>query len=133
MPPSSQRPVDELRERLKALGYLDARVDRFVLGRSTGAERPITFALAASARIGLLAGLLLGPAAALGLRLRAPELVAGTADALIVSLFLAVLFGAAAALASWLTRRRPSSCWRRPVLPARWLGCASAAARPWRS
>jgi hypothetical protein len=103
MPAPSERPVDELRERLKALGYLDVRVDRFVLGRSASAERPYWFALAASARIGVLAGVLLGPAAALGLRLRAPELVSGTADALVVSLYLALLFGLAVTLAALIS------------------------------
>ena len=101
MADDAPRPVDELRERLKALGYLDARVDRFVLGRAGSAARPYAFALAASIRIGLVAGLLLGPAAALGLRLRAPELVSGTSDALVVSLYLAVLFAAGVSLAAW--------------------------------
>ena len=95
-----QHRVDELREQLRALGYLDARVDRFVLGDAATRERPAGLALAASARIGVLAGVLLGPAAAIGLRARAPELVTSTSDAAVVALYLALLFGLAAAIAA---------------------------------
>lgn len=98
-----QHRVDALREQLRALGYLDARVDRFVLGAAATRERPGALALAASARIGLLAGVLLGPAAAIGLRARAPELVTSTSDAAVMALYLAVLFGIAAAIGAGLT------------------------------
>ena len=92
-----QQRVDALREQLRSLGYLDARVDRFVLGGAATRERPAALALAASARIGLLAGVLLGPAAAIGLRLRAPQLVTSASDAVVFALYLAVVFGVAAA------------------------------------
>ena len=59
--------VDDLRQRLRALGYLDAGVDRFVLGSARQTRRPATLALLASVRVGALAALVLGPAAALGL------------------------------------------------------------------
>jgi len=98
--------VNALRDQLRALGYLDARVDRFVLGGAVGSTRPIAFAFAASLRIGILAGVLLGPAAAIGLRSRAPGLITSTADAVVVAIYLAVFFGLAAtlvsALAVWL-------------------------------
>jgi len=45
-----QHRVDALREQLRALGYLDARVDRFVLGAAATRERPAGLALAASPR-----------------------------------------------------------------------------------
>ena len=90
--------VDALREQLRALGYLDARVDRFVLGAAATRERPAGLALAASARIGLLAGVLLGPAAAIGLRARAPELVTSASDAVVFAIYLAGFFGIAAAI-----------------------------------
>jgi Type I phosphodiesterase / nucleotide pyrophosphatase len=98
--------VNALRDQLRALGYLNARVDRFVLGGAVGSTRPVAFALAASLRIGMLAGVLLGPAAAIGLRSRAPGLITSTADAVVVAIYLAVFFGVAAtlisALAVWL-------------------------------
>jgi len=90
-------PVEQLREQLRSLGYLDARVDRFVLGRSV-AGSTATWALAASGRIGLLAGALLGPAAAVGLSARMPGLVTGVADAIVLAVYLAVLLGAGSAL-----------------------------------
>jgi len=74
-PPDSR--IDELRQRLRELGYLDAGVDRFVLGPATGSRRPVAIALLASLRTGVLAALLLGPAAAIGVSARLPGLVRG--------------------------------------------------------
>jgi type I phosphodiesterase/nucleotide pyrophosphatase len=93
--PSPDPRVDELREQLKALGYLDARVDRFVLGAASRRSRGVALAAAASARLGLLAGLLLGPAGAIGLRARVPGLVASGTDAIVLAAYLAVFFGVA--------------------------------------
>src|SRR6185437_7285435 len=84
--------VDELRRQLKALGYLDAGVDRFVLGGASTSTRPVFLAAGASVRVGLLGGLLLGPAAALGLGARVPGLVSGARDAVVLALYLAILF-----------------------------------------
>ena len=95
MSPSSDPRIDELREQLKALGYLDARVDRFVLGGAARRSRGVALAAAASARLGLLAGLLLGPAGAIGLRARVPGLVASGIDAIVLAAYLAVFFGVA--------------------------------------
>ena len=104
--PDPDRRVEELREQLRSLGYLEARVDRFVLGGALSRTRPLGFALTASLRIGLLAGLLLGPAAAIGLRSRLPGLITSTSDAVVVAIYLAVFFGLAstvvAAVAVWL-------------------------------
>ncbi|NQW05238.1 MAG: alkaline phosphatase family protein [Acidobacteria bacterium] len=85
--------VDTLREQLRALGYLDARVDRFVLGRVASGGRAWTMALGASVRIGTLAATLLGPATAAGLATRVPGLVTSLTDAIVLALYLAVLFG----------------------------------------
>lgn len=90
--------TDDLREQLRALGYLDARVDRFVLGRAASGTRAWSLALAASLRIGALAGALLGPSAAVGLSARLPGLVTSLTDAVVLAGYLAVLFGAGAAL-----------------------------------
>src|SRR4029453_1749763 len=117
-PPSSppsrdHQRVDELRQRLRALGYLDAGVDRFVLGSARGTRRPAALALFASVRVGALAAILLGPATAIGLIARIPGLVTGSRDALMVAVYLGAFFGAAAAVATliaslvvaWLSRR----------------------------
>jgi hypothetical protein len=94
--------VDELRAQLRSLGYLDAGVDRFVLGPARDARRPVVIAALASVRIGLLAAALLGPAAAVGIGTRFPGLVTGTGDAAVVALYLAALFGLAATAISFL-------------------------------
>jgi hypothetical protein len=114
-PPSDDYRVDELRQRLRALGYLDAGVDRFVLGPARATRRPSAIALLASLRVGTIAALLLGPAAALGLSARVPGLVTGPRDALVVAIYLAGFFGVAitasafiASLAvSWISRQLP--------------------------
>lgn len=95
-----ERP-DELRQRLRALGYLNAPVDRFVLGGA--AERRSTAALAASAsaRIGLIAGVLLGPAGAAGLLTKLPELITSASDALVIAVYLAIVFGVTTAVAAF--------------------------------
>lgn len=87
--------VDDLRQQLRALGYLDAGVDRFVLAPARGARGPFIIAVLSSLRIGLLGALLLGPAAAVGVRSRLPDLVTGLRDAIVVAIYLGVLFGAA--------------------------------------
>ena len=108
---SVQPGVDELRQRLRALGYLDAGVDRFVLGPAREARGPMAIAALASVRIGLLAAALLGPAAALGIGTRLPTLVTGPRDAIVIALYLALLFGVAAMViafvASLLVARLP--------------------------
>jgi type I phosphodiesterase/nucleotide pyrophosphatase len=93
--------VDELRQQLRSLGYLDAGVDRFLLAPAREQRRPVAVALGAGARVGVLAGALLGPAAAVGVGARVPGLVSGLRDAAVLALYLAVFFCAAlGALAS---------------------------------
>ncbi len=94
--------IDDLRQRLRALGYLDAGVDRFVLGSARGTQGPLTIALLASLRIGALAALLLGPAAALGLSARLPTLVTGPRDALLIAIYLGAFFGVAIAASAFV-------------------------------
>jgi hypothetical protein len=95
------RRVDELRRKLRALGYLDAGVNRFVLAPARGARKPSVIALLASLRVGILAALLLGPAAAVGLGARLPGLVTGPRDAIVVALYMGALFGTAVAIAGF--------------------------------
>ncbi len=87
--------VDQLRNRLRSLGYLDAGVDRFVLGPARSTRTLSSIALLSSARVGALAAVLLGPAAALGLGARMPGLVTGPRDALVIALYLGMFFGLA--------------------------------------
>ncbi len=99
----SEKPtVDELRARLRELGYLDAGVDRFVLGPVRGSRGLLSVAWRSSARIGLLAALLLGPSTVTALAVRIPGLVTGVRDALVLALYLGVFFGVAVTAGSLL-------------------------------
>jgi hypothetical protein len=98
---SEDRRVDALRQQLRSLGYLDAGVDRFVLAPAVRRRRPAVIALLASIRSGIVAALLLGPAAAIGLAARLPGLVTGVRDGIVIAIYLAVLFGAAVAVLSF--------------------------------
>ncbi len=129
-PPSDDPRIDELRQRLRSLGYLDAGVDRFVLGPARATRRPTVIALLASLRVGAIAALLLGPAAALGLSARVPGLVTGPRDALVVAIYLGAFFGAAmtaaalvtSLLVSWVSRHSGGGLARRETWLARAAG-----------
>jgi hypothetical protein len=99
---SDDRRVDDLRQQLRSLGYLDGGVDRFVLAPAVRRRRPAIIALLASVRSGLIAAVLLGPAAAVGLGARLPSLVTGPRDAIVIAIYMAVLFGAAVTVLSFL-------------------------------
>ena len=100
--PGKDLRIDELRQRLRSLGYLDAGVDRFVLGPARATRRPAAIALLASLRIGTLAAFLLGPTAAVGLGARVPGLLTGPRDALVVAVYLGVFFGIAVAVTAFV-------------------------------
>ena len=101
-PPHDEQRVDELRQRLRSLGYLDAGVDRFVLGPARERRAPLAIAALASIRIGVLASLLLGPAVAIGMGARLPGLITGPRDAVVIALYLGLFFGVAAATISFV-------------------------------
>ena len=101
--PTQNSRVDELRQQLRALGYLDAGVNRFVLGPATDTRRPSAIAILASLRVGALAAVLLGPAAAIGLNGRLPGLVTGPRDAMVIAIYLGALFGAGVSLVAFVT------------------------------
>jgi hypothetical protein len=88
--------VDDLRARLRELGYLDAGVDRFVLGSAGPARSLVGLAALSSLRIGLLAALVFGPLSALALAAWLPSLVVGPGDGFLLGVYLAVLFGCGA-------------------------------------
>lgn len=94
--------VDELRKQLRALGYLDAGVDRFVLGPARERRGPAGLAVRLAWRVGLLGGVLLGPAAAIGVGARLPGLVSGVRDAAVIAVYLAVVFWLAATVLSFV-------------------------------
>jgi hypothetical protein len=111
--PDNPQNVDQLRERLRTLGYLDAPVDRYVLGSGRGRAGTARFAVGAGLRVGLLSGVLLGMSAAIALAARAPGFVSSRRDAVVLAVMLSALFALAAAAAvtatalaaSWYARR----------------------------
>jgi Type I phosphodiesterase / nucleotide pyrophosphatase len=100
--PSEKLRVDELRQQLRALGYLDAGVNRFVLGPATDRRRPSSIALLAALRVGVLTAILLGPAAAVGMNGRLPGLVTGPRDAVVIAVYLGLLFGGGVSIVTFV-------------------------------
>jgi hypothetical protein len=94
--------VDELREHLRALGYLDAGVDRFLLAPAGRGGGPVSLAVRASIRVGVLGGVLLGPAAAIGVGARLPGLITGVRDGVVIALYLAIFFFLAISVMSFV-------------------------------
>jgi Type I phosphodiesterase / nucleotide pyrophosphatase len=121
------REVDDLRQQLRSLGYLDAGVDRFVLAPAAHGRRPLTIAWLASVRIGVLAALLLGPAAAIGVAARVPGLITGARDGFVVAAYLGLLFGAACSAAAFAISLTASLLVRQPAFRERRRGLALAA------
>ena len=93
--------VDQLRARLRDLGYLEAGVDRFVLAPVGPGRGVAAVAFGSSLRIGLLAALLLGPSTAVGLGARVPGLVVGPRDGLVLAIYLGAVFLVAVALTAF--------------------------------
>jgi hypothetical protein len=97
--------VGELRRQLKALGYLDAGVDRFVLAPASGSRGRLSVAVRTGLRLGILAGAMLGPAGAIGVAFRLPGLITGARDALVLAAYFGaiffVVFSAAAAVVAF--------------------------------
>ncbi len=101
MPSPSSPPdptIKNLRDELRALGYLDAPINRFVIGAAAGRTSARALAVVASIRIGAHAGVLLGPAAAIGVAIRMPGLVTSAADAIVLACYFGVCFAIGAAL-----------------------------------
>ncbi len=121
------REVDDLRHQLRALGYLDAGVDRFVLAPAARGRRPLVIAWLASVRIGVLAALLLGPAGATGVAARVPGLITGARDGFVVAAYLGLLFGAASSAAAFAISLIASLLVRQPAISRRRRGLALAA------
>jgi hypothetical protein len=92
--------VDDVREELRRLGYLDHGVDRFVLG-GAHASTPARASARAAARIGLLGGLLFGAASTLAATGIDARLRVEPRDLLVLALYLAALTGVAVAIAAF--------------------------------
>src|SRR5262245_50728087 len=98
-----QRPplasVEAVREELKRLGYLESGLDRFVLAGAES-DSPLRASVGVAARVGVLGGVLFGPAATLAAVGFDRRLLAEPRDLVVLALYLTVLLGIATALAA---------------------------------
>jgi hypothetical protein len=134
--------VDQVREQLRRLGYLESGLDRFVLG-DAGAPSPLRACFGAAARVGIAAGALLGATLTLAAASLDRSLLGEPRDLVVLGLYLALALGLAAALAAlafgllagWAARRRlePGPALPRQVGLAFALGGLGYLALWWRS
>jgi len=97
----SDRPtLEQVREELRRLGYLDTGVDRFVLG-GTGAVSPLRASARAALRVGALGGMVFGAALTLAAAGVDPRLRTAPQDLAVLALYLAVVAGTVTALAAF--------------------------------
>jgi hypothetical protein len=101
MPPPPLASVDQVREELKRLGYLDSGLDRFVLG-GAGTPSVLKASAAAAVRVGILGGVLLGVALTLAAASLDRRLRSDPRDLAVLFLYLVVLSGAATAVAAFI-------------------------------
>jgi type I phosphodiesterase/nucleotide pyrophosphatase len=93
--------VEDVRDELRRLGYLDHGLDRFVLG-GAGRSTPFRASARAAARIGVLGGVLFGVASTLAAAGIDPRLRAEPRDLVVLALYLTAILGVAVALAALL-------------------------------
>ena len=97
MPPSPAS-VEQVREELRRLGYLDTGLDRFVLGGAASVS-PWRASAQAALRVGTLGGLVLGAALTLAAAGIDPRLRTAPQDLAVLAVYLAAVTGAVTALA----------------------------------
>ncbi len=93
--------VDQVRDELRRLGYLEHGVDRFVLG-GAGSTSPARASARAATRVGVLGGLLFGAALTLAAPGLDPRLRGEPRDLLVLSIYLVLALALVTALATFL-------------------------------
>ena len=93
--------VEDVREELRRLGYLDHGLDRFVLA-GAHAGSPLRASTRAAVRVGLLGGVLFGAASTLAAAGIDPRLRTEPRDLLILAMYLTVILGIVIAAATLL-------------------------------
>ena len=93
--------VDQVRDELRRLGYLEHGVDRFVLG-GAGSTSPARASARAATRVGVLGGLLFGAALTLAAAGLDPRLRGEPRDLLVLSIYLVLALALVTALATFL-------------------------------
>lgn len=85
--------VEEVRDRLRKLGYLDSGLDRFVLGGAGAAASGFRAALRVAARVGAATGPLFGLALGVAAASLDRRLLAEPRDLVVLALYLSLLMG----------------------------------------
>jgi hypothetical protein len=93
--------VDQVRDELRRLGYLEHGVDRFVLG-GAGSTSAARASARAATRVGVLGGLLFGAALTLAAAGLDPRLRSEPRDLLVLSVYLVLALALVTALATFL-------------------------------
>jgi hypothetical protein len=93
--------VDQVRDELRRLGYLEHGVDRFVLG-GAGSTSAARASARAATRVGVLGGLLFGAALTLAAAGLDPRLRSEPRDLLVLSIYLVLALALVTALATFL-------------------------------
>jgi len=93
--------VDQVRDELRRLGYLEHGVDRFVLG-GAGSTSPARASARAATRVGVLGGLLFGAALTLAAAGLDPRLRGEPRDLIVLSIYLVLALALVTALATFL-------------------------------
>src|SRR6185369_13707733 len=101
MPPPPLASVDQVRDELKRLGYLESGLDRFVLG-GAGSPSAVKASAAAALRVGLLGGVLLGVALTLAAAGLDRRLRSDPRDLAVLFFYLVILSGVAIGVAAFL-------------------------------
>jgi hypothetical protein len=92
--------VEQVREDLRRLGYLDHGLDRFVLG-GAATRSPLRASAAAAARVALLGGAVAGAVTSAGAAALDARLRADPRDVMVLAAYLAVVLGFALGLAAF--------------------------------
>jgi hypothetical protein len=93
--------VDEVRDELRRLGYLEHGLDRFVLS-GAGASSAVRASARAATRVGLLGGLLFGGALTLAAAALDPRLRGEPRDLVVLSVYLVVALAVVTGLVTFL-------------------------------
>ena len=99
--PPPRASVQEVREALRSLGYLDSSIDRFVLAGVGGPSLAKT-CLKTASRVGLAAGPLLGAAVSLATLGLDPRLLREPSDVVVLAAYAVVVLGLLAGLAAFV-------------------------------
>ena len=112
--------LEQVRDELRRRGYLDSRLDRFVL--TAAGSTPLRACGRVSTRLGLVGGILFGLTLSLAAAGLDPRLLADSADLTVLSLYLVAALAAVTTVAALIAGLVAAWCGRQGRTPASDLG-----------